>query len=90
MLSVLDLLQDLRTENEQHDLQRPDVALALVAFRRERVEELAQLLTAVGQLLVLLLLNLGEFFGEVVHPVPDRLHHQTSHQISLKLTKANY
>ena len=67
------LLQYLRTQYKQHHLQWPHVVLLSVRVLRPAVEQLEQLVAAVGQLVVGPLLDLGELLGVVVHPVPDRL-----------------
>ena len=38
-LGVFYFFENLRTQNEEHDLKGPHVALAFVAFSREVVEE---------------------------------------------------
>ena len=73
-VGVDDLLEYLGTEDEQHDLQRPDVALLLVAVGGDAVEELEQLVAALGQLIVgPTLVDVGELLRVVVHPVPNCL-----------------
>ena len=72
-LGVFYFFENLRTQNEKHDLKGPHVALAFVAFSREVVEKFEQFLATFCQLVVWTSLYLGELLRIVVHPVPYRL-----------------
>ena len=72
---IVDLLQHLGCEDEQHDLQRPDHMPVLVALvlSRKVVKQVKEGVTTLGQFLVCILLEICELVGICVHPVPNCL-----------------
>ena len=89
-VGIVDLLQHLRCEDEQHHLQGPDGVPVLVLRLRKCVQKVEECLAALGQLLVGVLLQIGELVRICVHPVPDRFlegNHQHKMGIFLQLSK---
>ena len=87
---VVDLLQHLGSEDQQHHLQGPDGVPVLVLRLRKCVQKVEECLTALGQLLVGVLLQIGELVRICVHPVPNSFlegDHQHKMSVFLQLSK---
>ena len=89
-VSIVDLLQHLRGEDEQHHLQGPDGVPVLVLRFCKCVQQVEESFATLRQLLVSVLLQVRELVRICIHPVPDSLlegHHQHKVSIFLQLSK---
>ena len=89
-VSIVDLLQHLRCEDEQHHLQGPYGVPVLVLRLRKCVQEVKECLAALCQLLIGVLLQISELMRICIHPVPNSFlkgDHQHKMSIFLQLPK---
>ncbi len=72
-LLSLHLDTDLGREDEKHDLKGPDGMAMLVLGLRKVVQQVEEVIAALSELVVCVLLQVGELLRVGVHPVPDGL-----------------
>merc|ERR1712106_931815 len=70
---IVNLLQDLGCQDQQHYLQRPYGMSVLILSLSKVIKKIKKCVAALGQLLIRIFLQVSKFVRISVHPVPNSL-----------------